>query len=101
MIHDHPVWIKVLPKTDRMGYYPDDHWHIADIKKLKGMLVDAKADPKKKWHNTLLLSVNKAEFFYTAIWNDGKNDLEPTGLKSNKDIRKEAKEGDASSENPE
>lgn len=78
---------------DRFGYHQDDHWHITDIKKLKGMLADQKQDPKKKWHNSLLVSVNKAEFFDVAIWNDGTNDLEPTGLKSNKEVKTDAKDG--------
>ena len=77
LIHDHPVWIKVLPSENRMGYYQAEHWHITDLAHLQSMLVEAKTDPKKQWENALITSVNKVEFFYEAIWNDGKHPLTP------------------------
>lgn len=44
MIHDHPVWIKVQPTDNRMGYYQEKHWHITDLKNLHDMLAEQKAD---------------------------------------------------------
>ena len=44
MIHDHPVWIKVQPTENRMGYYQEKHWHITDLKNLHDMLAEQKAD---------------------------------------------------------
>lgn len=76
-IHDHPVWIKVKPHKNRVGYYQDGHWIITDLSNLPGMVEDSKKDPKKEWDNALATSINKVEFFKDAKWNDGKNDLLP------------------------
>ena len=77
LIHDHPVWIKVQPAHNRLGYFQAKHWHITDLANLPGMLADQKTDPKTQWDNHLITSVNQPEFFYEAIWNDGKNELKP------------------------
>lgn len=53
MIHEHPVWIKVQPTQNRMGYYQDGSWIIADLSLLKAMLEDVKEDPDKSWGNGL------------------------------------------------
>lgn len=79
-IHDHPVWIKVQPSHNRVAYWQEEHWHITDLAHLKGMLAEAKADPKKTWENALITSKNKVEFFYEAIWNDGTHDLKPDAV---------------------
>ena len=62
-IHEHPVWIKVQPKQNRMGYYQDGSWIIAELCKLKGMLEDEEEDPNKIHENALLTSVNHNEKF--------------------------------------
>ena len=67
-----------------MGYYQEEHWHITDIANLKGMLAEAKTDSKHKWKNSFITSINKVEFFYEAIWHDGKNALNPDTKVNNK-----------------
>lgn len=41
------------------------------------MLKEEESDPKKQWENAMLTSINKIEFFYESIWDDGKHSLTP------------------------
>lgn len=104
-IHDHPVWIKVKPQRDRVGYYQNikgkkGSWIITDLENLKPMLEEQEKDAGTNWKNAFATSINIVEKFETARWHDGKHALtpakkaeEPSEADADTDDKDKAKKG--------
>jgi len=70
MIHEHPVWIKMKPNQNRIGYYQEKRWIITDIVHLQTMLDVANTNPTKVYEYDFATSLNEVEEFTEAIWSD-------------------------------
>lgn len=76
MINEHPVWIKVDPTQNRFAFWQLGYWNIWDLEQLPKALKTNAENPEKRFA-PYVSSYNKVHPFPEAIWDDGKDLLEP------------------------